>query len=226
MLPQQLAIGALNDLCDRDLDRVSKPGKPLVSGALRPAVAWAAVAGGFALALGVAATFPLPTLPLAAVCAGAGIAYDLGLKRGALSWLPFWVGFSCLPLTAGAAVHALTLRVAVAAPPLALLLALSIQLANGLPDIEADQRSGAAGLAVRLGPLWSRRLSLGLAALAGVAATLAAPALGQPATVVALGALPLLAAAAGLAASRHPRPFPVLAPGVAVLAAVWLLTLP
>jgi 4-hydroxybenzoate polyprenyltransferase len=226
MLPQQLAVGALNDLCDRDLDRLAKPGKPLASGALSPRAAWMATGTGFAIALAAAATFPLPTLPLAALCAAAGIAYDLGLKRGALSWLPFWVGFACLPLAAGAALDHLTLRVAIAAPPLALALALSIQLANGLPDIEADRRSGGAGLAVRLGPVWSRRLSLGLAALAGIAAALAAPVLGQPAPVVAVGALPLLAVSLGLAVRPYPRPFPVLAPAVAVLAAVWLLALP
>ncbi|MGO8687323.1 MAG: UbiA family prenyltransferase [Candidatus Dormibacteria bacterium] len=226
MLPQQLAIGALNDLCDRDLDRLSKPGKPLASGAIGPPVAWTATVAGFALALAAAATFPLPTLPFAAVCAASGIAYDLGLKRGALSWLPFWVGFACLPLTAGAAMGHLSLRVAVAAPPLALALALSIQLANALPDIDADRRSGARGLAVRLGPGWSRRLSLGLAALAGMAAAAAAPLLGQPVPVVVLGALPLVAISTGLMLRPLPRPFPLLAPAVAVLAAVWLLALP
>ncbi len=226
MLPQQLAIGALNDLCDRDPDRVAKPDKPLVSGAVVPGVAWAATLAGFALAMGVAATFPLPTLPLAAVCAGAGVAYDLGLKRGAFSWLPYWVGFACLPLAAGAAMGHLSARVAVAAPPLALALALSIHLANTLPDVEADRRSGAAGLAVRLGARWTRHLCLGLGVLAGVAACSAAPALGQPVVVVALGALPLVAASAALAALGHSRPFPVLAPAAAVLAAVWLLALP
>ena len=142
MLPIQLAIGALNDLCDRDLDRLVKPWKPLASGALSPVVAGGIALVGFAVALGMAATFPLPTLPLAAACAAAGIGYDLGLKRGALSWLPYWVGFACLPLTAGATVQHLTLRVVIAAPPLALALALSLQLANSLPDIEGDRRGG------------------------------------------------------------------------------------
>jgi 4-hydroxybenzoate polyprenyltransferase len=226
MLPIQFAIGALNDLCDRDLDRLAKPEKPLASGVISPAVAGTAALAGFAIALGMAATFPLPTLPLAAACAAAGVAYDLGLKRGALSWLPYWVGFACLPLAAGAAVQHLTLRVAVAAPPLALALALSLQLANSLPDIEGDRRGGAGGLAVRLGSAWSHRLSLGTAAVAGVAAGIAAPALGQPVPVVLLGALPLLAVSALLALRPSPRPFPLLAPATGILAAVWLLALP
>jgi 4-hydroxybenzoate polyprenyltransferase len=226
MLPIQFAIGALNDLCDRDLDHVARPEKPLVSGALSPAVAGTVTLAGFALGLGVAATFQLPTLPLAAACAAAGIGYDLGFKRGALSWLPYWVGFACLPLTAGAAVEKLSLRVAVAAPPLALVLALSLQLANSLPDIEGDVRGGSAGLAVRLGAVWSRRLSLGMAALAGVATTAAAPLLGQPVPVVILGALPLVGVSVTLALRPYPRPFPLLAPAVGILTAVWLLALP
>jgi 4-hydroxybenzoate polyprenyltransferase len=226
MLPTQFAIGALNDLCDRDLDRLVKPEKPLASGVLNPVVAGAAAPVAFAVALGMAATFPLPTLPLAAACAAAGIGYDLGLKRGALSWLPYWVGFACLPLTAGAAVEKLSLRVAVAAPPLALALALSLQLANSLPDIEGDVRGGSAGLAVRLGTVWSRRLSLGIATLAGVAVTAAAPLLGQPAPVVILGALPLVGVSVILALHLYPRPFPLLAPAVGILTAVWLFALP
>jgi 4-hydroxybenzoate polyprenyltransferase len=226
MLPIQFAIGSLNDLCDRDLDRLVKPEKPLASGALNPAVAGAVTLVGFAVALGMAATFPLPTLPLAAACAASGIGYDLGLKRSVLSWLPFWVGFTCLPLTAGAAMQHLTVRVALAVPPLALALALSIQLANAAPDIEADRRSGSAGLAVRLGPRWSHSLSLGLAALTGVAATLAAPELGQPAWIVALGALPLITGSALLALRPDWRSFPLLAPAAGILAAAWLIALP
>ncbi len=226
MLPLQFAIGAFNDLRDQEDDRAGKPGKPLARGAVSPAFAVAASVLGFGVALVMAATFPLPTLPLAGACAAAGTAYDLGLKRGALSWLPFWVGFACLPLTAGAAVGELSARVVLAAPPLALALALSVQLANALPDIEADRRSGSAGLAVRLDAVWARRLSLGLGALAGLAAVAAAPALAQPVAVVAAGAVPLVGAVLLLAVHPLPRPFPLLAPAVGVLAAVWLLALP
>jgi 4-hydroxybenzoate polyprenyltransferase len=226
MLPVQFAIGALNDLCDRDADRLAKPHKPLASGALRPVTAAMVAAAGFALGIGVAATFPLPTLPLAAACAAAGVGYDLGLKRGALSWLPYWVGFACLPLTAAAAVGALTLRVTAAAPPFALVLALSLHLANSVPDVASDRRAGSTGLAVRLGATWSWRLCLALAGLAAVGATVLSPALGQPLPVVALGALPLLALSLGLALRPGTPPFPLLAPAAAVLTTAWLLALP
>ncbi|MGD0833306.1 MAG: UbiA family prenyltransferase [Candidatus Dormibacteria bacterium] len=226
MLPIQFAIGALNDLCDREADRVTKPRKPLASGAVAPRVAVGVTAAGLLLGVATAATFPLPTVALAATGAGAGVAYDLWLQRGLLSWFPYWVAFVALPLCAWATVGHLDRRAALAVPPLALVLALSLHLANAGPDAAADRSSGAAGLAARLGARWSRRLSLWLAAVAAAAAVLAAPVLGQPAGVVLLGAIPLLGAAAVLAALRGARTFPALACGTAILVAVWLLALP
>lgn len=226
MLPIQFAIGALNDLCDRESDRVTKPRKPLASGAAAPGLAVGVTIGGLVLGPVMAATFPLPTVLLAATGAGAGVAYDLWLQRGLLSWFPYWVAFVALPLCAWATVGHLDRRAAIAVPPLALVLALSLHLANASPDVAADRSSGEAGLAVRLGERWSRRLSLILALVAGVAAVLAAAALGQSAVVVLLGALPLLGTAAVLATLRSARTFPVLACGTVVLVAVWLLALP
>jgi hypothetical protein len=43
---------------------------------------------------------------------------------------------------------------------------------------------------------------------------------------VILGALPLVAVSAVLALRPYPRPFPLLAPAVGILTAVWLLALP
>jgi 4-hydroxybenzoate polyprenyltransferase len=226
MLPIQFAIGALNDLCDRDLDGAAKPRKPLASGAVNPAVAVVVTVAGLALGLGMAATFPLPTVGLAAAGAGAGVAYDAGLQRGVLSWLPYWIGFVALPLCAGAAMQRVDWRAAIALPPLALVLALSLHLANAGPDVMTDRAAGAGGLPARLGSRRSRWLSLGLSCLAGVAAVgLAAPS-GQSAVVVLLGAAPLLGASAILAVQPRRRIFPALACGTAILAAVWLVALP
>lgn len=226
MLPIQLAIGSLNDLCDRELDReAGRRTKPLVTGAVRPRTAALVAALGVGIGLGMAATFPLPTLPLAALAAAAGIGYDLGLKRGVLSWLPWWAGFTSLPLLGWAAAGAPLVRVALSTPPLALGLALSLQLANALPDIAADRRGGSAGLGVRLGPVWCRRICLGLAALTAAAALGAAPLLGQRPWLVGLGVAPLIAGAGALAARPRMRPFPVLAGGAGVMAAVWLVAL-
>ncbi len=181
--------------------------------------------GGLVLGPVMAATFPLPTVLLAATGAGAGVAYDLWLQRGLLSWFPYWVAFVASPLCAWATVGHLDRRAAIAVPPLALVLALSLHLANASPDVAADRSSGEAGLAVRLGERWSRRLSLILALVAGVAAVLAAAALGQSAVVVLLAP----PAAGNCRRPRHPAecshlPRAGLRHGRPV--AVWLLALP
>jgi 4-hydroxybenzoate polyprenyltransferase len=227
MLPLQFASGALNDLMDRPIDRVAKPAKPLVSGAVTPGTARGVAAAGFALGLGLAATFPFPTLPLAGGCAAAGAAYDLGLKRGAISWLPYFAGFTCLPLCAWAAESHLVGRSAIAVLPVALLLAVALHLANSAPDADRDRSAGSTGLAVRLGASRSRDLSLMLAVAAGVLATALAPLVGQPWPVALAGCLaPTVAAATLLALRRELRPFPLLAPAAAILSAVWLFSLP
>ena len=225
MLPIQFAIGALNDVCDEQLDRHAGKAKPLVLGVVSPAAALAVALGGFGLGIGMGATFPAPTLALAAVAAAAGAGYDLGLKRGALSWAPWWIGFTSLPLLGWAAAGMPLARLVAAVPPLTLLLAVGLQLANALPDIAADRRQGSAGLGVRLGARWSRRLSLGLCSAAVVASVAAAPLLGQPLWLVSAGGAPLLAAACLLALRPRLRPFPLLAGGAGVLAAVWLAAL-
>ena len=188
----------------------------------------AAPVAGFGIALAMAATFPLPTLPLAGVCAAAGIAYDLGLKRGALSWLPFWVGFACLPLTAGAAVGELSARVAVAAPPLALGAGAQHPARQraarhrGRPP----ERLGGAGGAARTpsghaASAWGWRALAGVAAVGRGAGAGAARRRSWPS-----GRCPWSRSSLLLVLHPLPRPFPLLAPAVGVLAAVWLLALP
>jgi len=225
MLPIQFAIGALNDVCDQELDREAGKAKPLVVGSVSPVAALVVALCGFALGVGMGATFPAPTLALAALAAAAGAAYDLGLKRGPFSWAPWWLGFATLPLLGWAAAGEPLLRLVEAVPPLALLLALGLQLANALPDITADRRQGSSGLGVLLGARWSRRLSLGFCAAAVAASVALAPLLGQAVWLVAAGGGPLLLGA-GLT-GLHPRirPFPVLAAGAGVMAAVWLVAL-
>ena len=148
-------IGALNDYCDRDLDTRSKPSKPLVQGLVRP---WQALVLGIGtLATGLAATrwLPWPARVSAAVYAAAGIAYDLGLKSTCWSWSPFVVAFPLLPIWSWTAMRGWDRRLRwvypVGAP-----LVLGIHLANTLPDLASDRRSGVQGLAHRLGPQWSR----------------------------------------------------------------------
>ena len=153
-------IGALNDYCDRELDAQSKPSKPLVQGLVRPRQTL--VVAVATLATGLAATrwLPWPARVSAVVYTAAGVAYDLSLKSTRWSWAPFVVAFPLLPIWSWTAVRGWDRRLRwvypVGAP-----LVLGIHLANTLPDLAADRRSGVQGLAHRLGPRWSRRVCWG-----------------------------------------------------------------
>jgi geranylgeranylglycerol-phosphate geranylgeranyltransferase len=146
----QCAIGAANDLVDRELDAATKPWKPVARRAIRPLAA-----AGFALACSLfcvvlSATLSLATLLAACVGLGCGLAYDLRLKRSRWSWLPYGVAIPTLPVWAWAAMGELTWRLA-PVYPLGILLGLSLHLANTLPDLEGDSGFGVRGLAHGLG---------------------------------------------------------------------------
>ena len=99
------------------------------------------------LGLAVAATVNLATLVLGGAALAAGLAYDLGLRRTVLSWVPWWGGMAVLPLTAYATAGAIPSRLFVLVP-LAALVALGLHFANALPDIEADRAAGVHSLPV------------------------------------------------------------------------------
>jgi 4-hydroxybenzoate polyprenyltransferase len=91
------------------------------------------------------------TALLGAVVLAAGVAYDIALKPTPFASIPYAVAFTILPLYAwyGAAggpppQPELLLPVAALAGP-------TLQLANGLVDLEADQAAGLRGPAVILG---------------------------------------------------------------------------
>ena len=151
VLAGQASIGWSNDWLDADRDRaVARADKPVVQGALRPerlrsaALIAAALAVVLSLTLGV-----VPGLLLLALVAS-GWAYNAGLKRTAVSVLPYVTGFGALPagvvaaapgtptapwwlVTAGGALGA------------------AAHLANVAPDLEDDLATGVRGLPHRLG---------------------------------------------------------------------------
>jgi 4-hydroxybenzoate polyprenyltransferase len=227
MLPAQFAIGAANDLLDLSADRGAKPHKPLVRGAVSRRWAVLLVAGGVVLSLAAAGTFGPAVLLATCVGLGAGLAYDAGLKRGAMSWLPWWIAFTALPLCAYTAVGRFS-RELWWSVPLAALLAVGLNCANALPDIEGDRRAGVVSLPVLLGPARARALAVGslLACAAGTAALLLplhqrGPWLPLAWVLVAMCCL-LSVSWRRLAAA----PFPLLAPAAAALALAWLAALP
>jgi 4-hydroxybenzoate polyprenyltransferase len=225
MLPIQFAIGIMNDVADVASDTVVKPYKPIVRGAVSRGAAARAGTALAAIGIVVAATVNLPTLGLAAAGLSAGLAYDFGLRRTALSWLPWWGGLAMLPLAAFAAAGLLSTRLLVLLP-LALLVALGLHGANALPDIAGDRRAGRRSLLVRLGTQRSSWLMLASLGLADVLAVALSGVLGQAGVWLPAAAVLLAGALVAVGISRPARPFPPLAVATAIFAVAWLATLP
>jgi 4-hydroxybenzoate polyprenyltransferase len=240
MTALQFGIGATNDLVDAPRDAGHKPGKPIPAGLVGRKVAVAVAVAAFGI--GVALSIPSgpPTLVLAIAVIGIGLAYDLGLKGTAWSWLPFAVGIPLLPVFgwvgAGSALPpAFAILVPAAAAGGA-----ALAIANALADVERDRAAGVRSVATALGfgRAWAVQAGL-IGALVGVAIGSAAI-LGAPfervLAVALAGTLPLAGAglgwgggAAGAAgapgAARRERVWQLEAIGLAALGVAWLWAL-
>ena len=152
VLTGQLSIGWSNDLVDAGRDRqVGRADKPLANAELSERSIGAAVA--LALAACIVLSL-LCGLRAGAVhvflVVGSGLAYNLGLKATAWSWLPYAVAFGSLP-----AVVTLALDPP-AVPPAWMvaagaLLGVGAHLVNVLPDLDDDASTGVRGLPHRIG---------------------------------------------------------------------------
>jgi 4-hydroxybenzoate polyprenyltransferase len=151
VLAGQASIGWSNDWLDADRDRaVARTDKPVVQGAVAPtllrtlAVGSAAAAVVLSLVLG-----PVPG-PLLLLLVASGWAYNAGLKRTAVSVLPYVTGFGALPAGVVAAAPG-----APSAPwwlvTAGAALGAAAHLANVAPDLEDDLATGVRGLPHRLG---------------------------------------------------------------------------
>jgi 4-hydroxybenzoate polyprenyltransferase len=166
-----LTIGWVNDLVDADRDRASgRRDKPLATGRVGAGVVAGAVAvAGLAC---VVLSFALgwrSGLVHLLLGIGSGQAYNLGLKRTALSWLPYAVTFGTLPAVASLA------RDVPAWPPWWMLaagaaLGVGAHVVNALPDLADDLRTGVRGLPHRLGEPTARPLAAGLLVAASLLA--------------------------------------------------------
>ena len=225
VLSGQLSVGWSNDWLDaaRDL-AVARPGKPVVVGLLDArslrAAAVAAVAVCVPLSL---ATGWLPgAVHLIAVASA--WAYNVVLKRTALSWLPYAVSFGLLVQFV---VLAQPGRPVAAwwATAGASMLGFGAHAANVLPDLEDDAATGVSGLPHRLGRARTTLMALG-ALMAAVALFVVAPA-GPPAPAgwAGGGAAVVLAGVGAIASRTNPRsrlPFAA-AMAVAVVCVVLLV---
>lgn len=146
----QLSIAVLNDYCDRDLDARGKPDKPIPRGLVRPREAL--IAGLLLIALMLLLLLPLNPLALliSLLYLALGQGYNLGLKSTPLSGIVFALAIPLIPVYAFAGMGRMT-PIVLWLVPVAALLGVALNLANSLPDIEADAAHKARTLAVVLG---------------------------------------------------------------------------
>jgi 4-hydroxybenzoate polyprenyltransferase len=234
MLALQASIGALNDRMDAGRDAGRKPGKPIPAGRVSPSLA--AVVGGLGLLVGLALSAPSggPTLVAAVAGVSCGYAYDLGLSRTSLSWLPLALGLPLVPIHAW-------LGATGGLPPRALEILLigilggaGLALANGLVDRERDLSANRPTVVVQLG---TRRAWLAHVAAIGAAVTVVLVAgpggsgSGTPgaATLGITAGIGVLIIGAGLLGARsatvRERGWELEAVGIALLGISWLAEL-
>ncbi len=229
MLFAQSSIGVTNDVFDRELDACAKPWKPIVAGleSMRAAVALAA---GLAVAsVTLAATLGPVGCGLAVLGLACGLAYDVRLKRTAMSAVPYMVAIPVLPLWVWAVAGDWRPALWWLAP-LGALLGLALHLANTLPDIDDDAANGVRGLAHRLGARSSALLAWAAFAFALALSAAIAPLVEYDLRIylpaLAFGAATLATTIAAYAVRRDRFAlqigFVALGIGAAVLAAGWL----
>ena len=225
VLTGQLSIGWSNDLLDRDRDRAAgRRDKPLARGAVTARVVQVATVVTVALTVTLSLASGLLAGLVHLLAVSGGWAYNLGLKRTVLSFLPYAVSFGLLTAFA-----TLASRRAEWPEPWAVaagsLLGLGAHFLNVVPDVRDDLVAGVHGLPQRLG---ARASAVAGAALLAAASVLVLLGPGEPLGVA--GWVGLVAAVGGavgagvaglrLRASRLPFLLALVTAAVAVTALV------
>ncbi|MET8682146.1 UbiA family prenyltransferase [Streptomyces sp. NPDC004647] len=158
VLAGQLSVGWCNDAADAHRDAaVGRCAKPVVSGAVPAGTVRSAALTALALCVLLSLASGVPAAVVHLIGVGAAWAYNLGLKATPWSWLPYAAGFGSLPafVALGLPGHPWPHWWLVAASAL---LGVGAHLANVLPDIDDDLRTGVRGWPQRLGPAGARLL--------------------------------------------------------------------
>ena len=174
MLGGQVAVGAVNELVDVELDRAGKSHKPIPSGLVSARGAKTVVVIGLVAMAILSATFGVASLALCALGTGCGIAYSFWFKRTIWSWVPYLIALPLLPIWVWVALDEVDPAL-FAVYPLGAGAVVAVQLAQSLPDVAGDRASGVRTLAVALGERNARLACWGAMAVTAAGAALLAP---------------------------------------------------
>ena len=227
MFGGQLAVGAVNELVDAELDAVAKPEKPIPAGLVSWRGAWVVTIGGLLLMAMLSLRFDLEAFVLLAIANGSGIAYSLWFKRTIWAWVPYLVSLPLIPIWVWAALDEIISGL-FAIYPIGAAAVIAVQIAQSLPDIEGDRRTGVRTLAVAIGPEHAHHIAWGAMLLASALAAVLAPWLTDHPERVWIGAAlaVLLVGINAVIWQRNPRSgalaaFPCLAPAATLLGLGW-----
>jgi 4-hydroxybenzoate polyprenyltransferase len=188
-----LSVGWSNDYLDRQRDRrIGRPDKPIAAGAVSPAVVRTAATAAAVAVVPLSLLSGLLAGSLHLLAVASAWAYNLRLKATAISILPYAVSFGLLPafITAGLPGRPIVGWLVAAGA----LLGAGAHIANVLPDLDEDLRTGVRGLPHRIGAGPSRAAAAALLLAASVVLALGPP---GPPGVFGLGAI-VVAAVVGL----------------------------
>jgi len=231
MLGGQLVIGVVNELVDADLDAVSKPDKPIPRGLVSRRGAMTTLGAGALLLIGFGLSFGFQSFAVCIAGTGAGVAYSLWFKRTIWSWVPYLVALPLLPIWVWLTLDRVDSAL-FTIYPLGAAAIVAIQIAQSLPDIEADRQTDVRTLAVALGPHRAILVCWGALLLAALLAAGLAPLVTDRVGLVWIGAAVaalLIALDAGLR-RRDERLgalacFPCVAVGTVALGLGWVAAL-
>lgn len=176
MFGGQLAVGAVNELVDAELDAVSRPAKPIPAGLVSRRGAMTVTVVGLVLMCAFSLRFSLAAFALCVFGNGTGIAYSLWFKRTVWSWLPYVVAIPLIPVWVWTALDAFPARMLVMYP-LAIPAVIALHIAQSIPDVRGDRRAGVKTLAVWLGEDRACAVGWGLMGVTILTGSVTAPAI-------------------------------------------------
>lgn len=178
MLGGQIAIGAINEVVDAEIDARVKPFKPIPAGLVSRRGALTMAGLGLGAMMWFGAQLGWDSLALCAIGTGVGIAYSLWFKRTVLAWLPYLIALPLLPIWVFVAIGSFEARLLMLYP-LGAFAVIAVHLAQSLPDVAADRAAGIRNLTAVLGERRAFVLCWGAVVASAVVAAVAATALGD-----------------------------------------------